>query len=139
MLWLAALSSITLLLVYILIVRPILRTQPLLAPVFKAEATWWQQFHAKLVGFRTKLTARLLAIAGILVGLYDQLLPYVTGQDWTSLTSKLPSWSLPIGMVLLSWLFDYLRKITANPPHVIVQKDGAGTPMVVAVDPAEKA
>jgi hypothetical protein len=40
-------------------------------------------------GLRPKLAARLLAIAGILVGFLDELLPLVSGQHWTSLTSKL--------------------------------------------------
>jgi hypothetical protein len=61
-------------------------------------------------------------------------LPFVTGQDWTSLISKLPAWSIPLGMVLIGWLFDRLRKITENPPHVILQKDDAGVPKVVAVE-----
>ncbi|QOG20474.1 hypothetical protein [Bradyrhizobium sp. SEMIA] len=139
MLWLVVLGVIAFLLLYIWIVRPILKQQPILSAAFKAEASIWEQIQAKLTGFRTKLTARLLAIAGVLVGCYDQLLPYITGQDWTALTSKLPSWSLPVGMVLLAWLFDYLRKITENSPHVIVQKDAQGTPFVVAIDPAPKA
>jgi hypothetical protein len=90
--------------------------------------------QAKLTGFRTKLSARLLAIAGILVGLHDEILPLVTGQDWTSLTAKLPPWSIPLGMVTIAWLFDKLRKLTDNPPHVIVQKDDAGVPKVVAIE-----
>jgi len=52
----------------------------------------------------------------------------------TSLTAKLPTWSIPLGMVLIAWLFDRLRKITENPPHVIVQKDDAGVPKVVAIE-----
>jgi len=61
-------------------------------------------------------------------------LPLITGQDWTSLTAKLPPWSIPVGLVLLAWLFDWLRKITENPPHVIVQKDDSGAPAVVAIE-----
>jgi HK97 family phage major capsid protein len=29
-------------------------------------------------------------------GLHDEILPLVTGQDWTSLTAKLPPWSIPL-------------------------------------------
>jgi hypothetical protein len=107
----------------------------MLSAAFKAEASLWQQPQAKLTGFRTELTARLLAIAGILVGFHDEPLPLVSGQDWTSLTAKLPTWSIPLGMVLIGWLFDRLRKITENPPHVILQKDDAGVPKVVALVP----
>src|SRR5215471_14808306 len=132
MLWLVSLSILAFLLIYILIIRPILKQQPVLSAAFKAEASLWQQLQAKLTGFRTKLTARFLAIAGILVGFHDELLPLVSGQDWTSLTAKLPTWSIPLGMVLIAWLFEKLRHITENPPHVIMQKDDAGVPKVVA-------
>jgi len=134
MLWLVLLLVLALLLLYVWIIRPILKQQPMLSAAFKAEASLWQQLQAKLTGFRTKLTARLLAIAGILVGFHDELLPFVTGQDWSSLISKLPAWSIPLGMVLIGWLFDRLRKIAENPPHVILQKDDAGVPKVVAIE-----
>src|SRR6516165_9808116 len=98
--WLVLLFVVALLLLYVLIIRPILKQQPMLSAAFKAEASLWQQLQAKLTGFRTKLTARLLAIAGILVGFHD----------------------------------DRLRKITENPPHVILQKDDAGVPKVVAIE-----
>jgi hypothetical protein len=58
----------------------------------------------------------------------------VTGQDWTSLTSKLPPWAIPLGLVLIAWLFEKLRKITENPPHIIMQKDDTGVPKVVAIE-----
>jgi len=132
--WLVLLLVVALLLLHVLVIRPILKQQPILSAAFKAEASLWQQLEAKLTGFLTKLTARLLAIAGVVVGFHDELLPFVTGQDWTSLISKLPAWSIPLGMVLIGWLFDRLRKITENPPHVILQKDDAGVPKVVAVE-----
>ena len=134
MLWLVLLLVVALLLLYVLIIRLILKQQPILSAAFKAEASLWQQREAKLTGFLTKLTARLLAIAGVVVGFHDELLPFVTGQDWTSLISKLPAWSIPLGMVLIGWLFDRLRKITENPPHVILQKDEAGVAKVVAIE-----
>ena len=134
MLWLVSLFVLAWLLVYVWIIRPILKQHPMLSAAFKAEASLWDKVQAKLTGFRTRLSARLLAIAGILVGLHDEILPLVSGQDWTSLTSKLPPWSLPLGMVLVAWLFEKLRKLTDNPPHVIVQKDGAGVAKVVAIE-----
>jgi hypothetical protein len=132
MLWLVLLLAF--LLFYVLIVRPILKEQPMLSAAFKAEASLWDKVQAKLTGFRTKLHARLLLIAGIVVGFHDELLPLVMGQDWTSLTSQLPAWAIPLGLVLIGWLFEKLRKITENPPHVIVQKDDAGVAKVVAIE-----
>jgi hypothetical protein len=134
MLWLLLLFALAFVLFYILIIRPILKRQPMLSAAFKAEASLWDQAQAKLTGFRTKLAARLLAIVGILVGAHDELVPLIGGQDWSSLTAKLPPWSIPLGMVLIAWLFDKLRMITENAPHVIVQKDDAGVPKVVAIE-----
>jgi hypothetical protein len=134
MLWLISLFVVALLLLYVLIIRPILKQQPMLSAAFKAEASLADQVRAKLTGFRTKLSARLLAIAGVVLAFHDEMLPFVTGQDWTSLTSKLPAWSIPLGLVLIGWLFEKLRQITANSPHVIMQKDDAGVPKVVAIE-----
>jgi hypothetical protein len=134
MLWLVSLLALAFVLLYVLIIRPILKQQPMLSAAFKAEASLWEKVQAKLVGFRTKLSARLLAIAGIVVGFHDEILPLVSGQDWTSLTAKLPAWSIPLGMVMIAWLFDKLRRVTANSPHVIMQKDDAGVAKVVAVE-----
>jgi len=130
-----ALISTGLLLGYVMIVRPWLKTLTPLAPAFAAEANFMQKLQARLTGWKTKIAARLTVIAGIIVGLYDQALPLISGQNWTPLTEKLPAWSLPVGMVLLGMVFDYLRKATANPPQVITQKVD-GQPMVVDVHPA---
>jgi hypothetical protein len=117
MLRLISLFVLAFLLTYVLIVRAILKQQPMLSAAFKAEASLCDQLQAKLTGFRTKLSARLLAIAGVLVGFHDEILPLVTGQDWTSLTSKLPPWSIPLGLVLIAWLFEKLRKIKSAARH----------------------
>ena len=69
MLWLVTLLVLACLLLYVWIIRPILKHQPMLSAAFEAEASLREKVQAKLVGFRTKLSARLLAIAGIVVGL----------------------------------------------------------------------
>ena len=133
MFWLALIVIVALALVYWFVVRPILKQQPMLSAAFKAEASLWDQFQAKITGWRTKIAARLTVISGLLVGLYDQALPVISGQDWTPLTAKIPAWSLPVGLVLIGMLFGWLRKITDNPPQLITQKDDAGDPKVVAL------
>jgi hypothetical protein len=50
--WLVLLLIVALLLLYVLIIRPILKQQPTLSAAFKAEASLWQQLQAKLTGFR---------------------------------------------------------------------------------------
>jgi len=71
MLWLVSLFALAFVLLYVWIIRPILKQQPMLSVAFKAEASLWEKAQAKLTGFRTKLSARLLAIAGIVVGFHD--------------------------------------------------------------------
>jgi hypothetical protein len=134
MFWLWILFALALVLLYLLIVRPIPKQQPMFVGRIQGRGFAVGPSAGKADRFRTKLAARLLAIAGILVGSYDKLLPLVSGQDWTPLTAKLPAWSLPVGMVLIAWLFNWLREITDNPPHIIVQKDDKGVPAVVAIE-----
>src|ERR1700754_2531609 len=119
--------------VYTFIVRPILKTQPAFSEAFKAEASFFDKVRAKVVGWRTRIAARLTMLAGLFVGLYDQALPIVTGQDWTPLTAKIPAWALPVSMVGVGLLFAYLRRITDNPPQIVTQKDDNGVARVVDI------
>ncbi|WP_424630746.1 hypothetical protein [Bradyrhizobium sp. SYSU BS000235] len=119
--------------VYFFIIRPILKTQPAFSEAFRAEASFFDKVRAKIVGWRTHIAARLTMLAGLFVGLYDQALPIVTGQDWTPLTAKVPAWALPVSMVGVGLLFAWLRKITDNPPQIVTQKDDNGVARVVDV------
>lgn len=139
MLWIVLLVLIGILLVYLFIIRPWLKTLPALAPSFAAEASFLEKLQARVTGWKTKFLARIVAILGILAGLYNDLLPYVSGQDWTPLTAKLPAWSLPVGMVLIAYLMEKFRQSAANPPMVITQKIGGGPPQVVQVIQPPKA
>jgi hypothetical protein len=128
-----ALVFVVLLSVYLGIVRPLLKTQPVLSAAFKAEASFADKARAKIVGWRTRIASRLTILAGSFVWLYDQALPFITGQDWTPLTAKIPAWSFPIGLAALGLLFAYLRKISDNPPQLITATDDDGVKKVVAV------
>jgi hypothetical protein len=139
MLWILLLVVIGLALVYLFIVRPWLMTHPALAPAFAAEASFVEKMQARITGWKTKIVARLLAVAGIVVGLYNEALPFVTGQDWTPLTARLPSWSIPVGLALIGWMMDKLYKVTQNPPQLVVQKDDTGAPQIVGVMQPPKA
>jgi hypothetical protein len=134
----AALLILTLALVYLFIVRPILKKQPAMSVTFAAEATFFQKIQAKITGWKTYIAAWLTTIAGIVIGLYDQILPLAAGMDWTPITSKLPGWVLPVGMVALGLGFAWLRKVTDNPPTLVVQKDDAGDAKIVDIIPAPK-
>lgn len=131
MLWILLIVAIAVAAIYWFVARPLLKQQPTLSAAFKAEAPLWTQVQAKITGWRTRIAARLVMIGGVFVGLYDNALPLVSGQDWTPLTAKIPAWALPVGMVGVGLLFAWLRKITDNPPQIITQKDDAGEMKVV--------
>jgi predicted permease len=134
----AILLLVTLALIYVFIVRPILKKQPAMSATFAAEATIGQKIQAKITGWKTYIVAWLTTIAGLVIGLYDQILPLAAGMDWTPITSKLPGWALPVGMVCLGLMFAWLRKVTDNPPTLVVQKDDMGDAKIVDIIPAPK-
>lgn len=131
MFWIGLLVALLLVTVYVFVIRPLLVQQPQLSAAFKAEASFWDKVQAKITGWRTKIAARLTMIVGLFVGLYDQALPFITGEDWTPLTAKIPAWALPVGMVGVGLLFAWLRKITDNAPQIVTQKDVLGVSKVV--------
>lgn len=118
---------------YVMIIRPVLVNAPAFSKAFAAETSYVQQFRTKLVGFKTTILARLTAFAGIFAGVYDYFLPFATGQDWSPITAKLPTWTLPVGLMALGALVEWARKATANPPQVITQDLGDGTQKVVGL------
>ncbi len=133
MFWIGLLAAMFLIAVIVFIVVPLLKAQPALSAAFKTEATAWDKLQAKVTGWRTRIAARLTIIVGFFVGLYDQALPLVTGQDWTPLTDHVPAWALPVGMVGVGLLFAWLRRITDNPPQLVTQKIDGGEAKVVAL------
>jgi len=140
MLWILLIALIALGLVYFFVVRPVLKNSPMFSAAFAEEASMIEKVQAKITGWKTIIAARLVTIGGLVVGLYDQALPYITGQDWTPLTAKIPAWTLPLGLVTIGVVFEWLRKVTANPPAVVVQKvEDTGAPVVVAVQQPPKA
>ena len=135
MLWLVLLVITCLVLAYVMLVRPLIVNAPLLSPVFAREASFSTKVRVWLLGWKTKLAARAVSLGGIVVGLYDYVLPFATGQDWTPVTKYLPDWSLPVGLMAMGVLFAWLRHVTENPPQVITQKTEEGEVHVVAVVP----
>lgn len=129
--------AILVLLFYVLLVRPVLKLAPALSPVFKAEATFGQKFHAKMTGLKTKLFSRFLMLGAGFVGVYDQALPLAMGQDWTPLTKRVPDWAIPCGLFAIGFVVSWLRKVTENPHQVITQKMEDGSVQVVAVNPPQ--
>ena len=139
MLWIVLIVLIGLVLAYAMILRPMLKTMPAFSAAFAEEASLVEKLQARVTGWKTIIVARLITIAGLLVEFYDQVLPFVSGQDWTPVTSHLPGWALPVFLMMMGLTFDWLRKVTANPPAVIVQKvDEVSQPVVVGVQQPPK-
>lgn len=138
MFWLGFIAALAVALVYVFIVRPLLKEQPILSEAFKAEASFVDKVRAKITGWRTRIVSRAILIAGVLVEFYDQVTPLVMGQDWTPITEKIPSWTMPIGMLAVSLLIMKLKTMTKNAPQVVTQKDASAPAQVVAVIPPVK-
>jgi hypothetical protein len=126
-------AAVAVSLIHGFVIRPLLSAQPVLSQAFKSQTGWLQQLHAKLIGWRTRIAARLTVIAGVLVGIYDQALPLVMGQDWTPLTSRFPGWMLPVGLVGIGLLFGWLRALTDRGAQIVTQSDDTGARKVVAL------
>lgn len=139
MFWLGIFAALTFVLVYLFIVRPILIQQPVLSAAFKAEASLWDKLQAKVTGWRTKIAARLMSIAGIVVG--AQTFAAASGVDITPFTSAIGNMvperyrDLLVAALLLGagWLFSWLRNVTEKAPQVITQKDDAGNVAVIGI------
>lgn len=103
---------------YWLLLRPILRQRPELAETFARldalEAGWLARMKARLEGWKTVILARIVWLAGALVGLHDFAMPMIAGQDWTPVTAQLPAWAVPLGLLAIGLLFAKLRKISTG-------------------------
>lgn len=105
---------------YWFLLRPILRRWAMLAPLWARLDAREEGFFAKLSdlfrGLKTKLSAAFVALSGLAMGLHDQLLPFVTGVDWTPIAQMVPTWAWPLILIGIGWLFSYLRTITFGAP-----------------------
>lgn len=101
-------------LVYVFVVRPLIRNLPVFVPFFD----WIEPIEARLWRkSRTILVARLYEIAGILLAIHDLLMPVVAqlGFDWTALVPYPYSIVVSIGLYITGWLFERLRQVTTAP------------------------
>lgn len=104
---------------YWLLLRPILRRRAALAGFWASvdarEAGVLARAGVLLDGLKTKLAARFVGLSGALVGLHDFIMPYVAGVDWAPITSQIPPQYIPVGLLALGIVFDWLRSITNKP------------------------
>lgn len=98
----------TLAIIYWFWIRPILKQTPSLKAFYDAEAGWWAAFSDKFAGIKQKIVGTLIAVACVVVQLYDFVAPALGAVDTTPLTSYVPSWAWPLigiaGVVLLNYM-----------------------------------
>lgn len=140
MIWVTVLVGVVffvlaVLLVHVFIIHPMLGEAPSFSQEFKDQATKVQKFQAVATGWKTKGTARLITICGVLVAIYDTAVPLVAGQDWSPITKLLPDWVFPLGLVVIGIVFEMLRRYTANPPTVVTERIDGEKQVVAVVEP----
>lgn len=100
---------------YIIIIRPILRERGAFKDFYDRADTFWQAVNDYTCGFRTKIAAWLIMLPSALVGIYDFVVPLMTGIDFAPITTSVPAWAWPFILLAIGALFRWLRKITDGP------------------------
>ena len=105
----------TLVAVYVMMVRPFLRARPELASVFaeidNREAGIAKLFWHYFDGFRTILWSRFLMISGLLLPVLDS----VGTINLAGMVDPKYAAFVPIILVLIGFVTEYLRRITTKP------------------------
>jgi energy-converting hydrogenase Eha subunit A len=115
-----ALIIFTLIVAYVLGVRPILKQNPTLKLLYETEDSIFAALAAKFSGVKQKLTTALISLAGIVVLAHDQIGPLLVmaGVDPQAIPAqilpKVPAWVWPVGTVGVLWLLQQFRNLADN-------------------------
>lgn len=105
----------TVVVVYFMWIRPILRKTPALKDFYDQEDTWFAAFSGKFAGIKQRLTAAVVYLAGVIVTMHDYLGPKLTGVDVTPLFPKImstiPAEAWPVILIVVTALLDYFRSL----------------------------
>jgi hypothetical protein len=101
----------TVAIIYCFWIRPILKQTPSLKAFYDAEAGWWAAFSDKFAGIKQKLVGSLIALACLVVEMWDFVAPALGAVDTTPLTSQIPSWAWPLIAIAATALLNYLRSL----------------------------
>lgn len=109
--------------VYVLVLRPVLVQRGWLPAFYDQTNGFWGKVALYLQGWKTIVAARLVWLGGLAVAAHDAVLPWLTGVDWTPLTSLVLGHVPPELRVLavslliagLGALFEWLRHRTNGP------------------------
>src|SRR5262249_3086212 len=97
---------------YFYYVRPILKRIPSLSVLWEQEQSFFSALQERFAGIKTFLAGGTFKAAAAVVFLYDDAIPYVTGVDWTPLTSHIPSWAWPLIIFGGLYLIGKFRQFT---------------------------
>lgn len=110
------LNVATIVLVYVMWIRPILLKTPTIGALLKRETSYFCALSLKFAGIKQRLTAAVIYLAGIVVTMHDYAAPYLTGVDTTPFFPKVvaavPAQYWPLIMVALTALLDYFRYLS---------------------------
>ena len=103
------LISVTIVAIYWLWVRPILKMRPGFIELCAREESILAALREKFAGIKQKLSSVVVIGAGAAVSGYDFLAPIVGGVDVTSIAASIPSWAWPLILISVTALFQFLR------------------------------
>ena len=103
------LIAATLVAIYWLWVRPILKTRPGFIELYAREESILAALREKFAGIKQKLSSVAVIGASAAVSGYDFLAPIVGGVDVTSIAASVPSWAWPLILISVTAIFQFLR------------------------------
>ena len=103
------LISATIVAIYWLWVRPILKTRPGFIELYAREESIVTALAKKFAGIKQKLSSVAIIAASAAVSSYDFLAPIVGGVDVTSIAASIPSWAWPLILISVTAIFQFLR------------------------------
>lgn len=112
-----ALVVFTLLVAYVVAIRPILRQNPTLKTIYDYEETYLGALGSKFSGIKQKLMTVALSVAGLFVVAHDQVASLATAAGIdpmflsTQLLPQVPSWVWPFVTMGVLWLVQYFRNL----------------------------
>lgn len=108
---LPVLIAFTLLVGYIVGVRPLLRQTPLFKDVYDKEAGVLFALSQKFGGVKQKITTVVISAMGFFVLAHDQIAPLVTqaGVDPSQFLPDVPAWVWPVATMAILWLVQSFR------------------------------
>lgn len=95
---------------YLFWVRPYLKTRPGCIHFYERTDSIWSAIRLRFQGIKGQIATGLAKGAAVVLMLHDQLIPYVTGVDWTPITQNVPPMAWPIITFAAFWFIGKCRE-----------------------------